>query len=229
MEVPVLLFEFEGVLAETAALRRDALADALGSDGIALNDDLMALATGRSIEDAVQRIRRAVGASDDAVATEICRMKAERAFAERAGKGLSLQRGVRRTLDALAGIARLAIVTRALRREVAFVLDLAGLEGLFRPIIALEDATPPKPDRAPYLLAMAKVGQLFPGQTLRALAVEDSVLGARAAHAAGIPTLLVGSLPAHEAMEADAWIETLAELTPDRVRSLTALSAQGPQ
>jgi HAD superfamily hydrolase (TIGR01509 family) len=229
MEVPVLLFEFEGVLAETAALRWDALAEALGSDGIALTPDLLPLVAGRSTEEAVQRIRRAVGAPDDAVATEICRMKAERAFAERAGKGLSLRPGLRKTLDALAGIARLAIVTRASRREVAFVLDLAGLDGLFRPIIALEDTTPPKPDRAPYLAAMAKVGQLFPGQTLRALAIEDSVHGARAAHAVGIPTLLVGDLPAHEAMEADAWIESLSELTPERVRSLTALSAKGPQ
>lgn len=227
MEVPVLLVEFEGVLADTAALRRDALAVALALDGIALTDGLVHLASGHTTEDAVRRIREAVGAPDDATASEICHLRAERAFAERAGKGLSLQRGARKALEALSGGSRIALVTRASRREVAFVLDLAGLDGLFRPVIAMEDVQPPKPDRAPYVAAMKKVAELFPGQTLRGLALEDTVVGARAAHAAGLATVLVGDLGAHEAMEADAWVESLADLTPERVRSLTGHRAEG--
>jgi len=227
MEVPVLLIEFEGVLADTAALRRDALAEALALDGISLTDELTQLAAGYATEDAVSRIREAVGAPDDATASQICHLRAERAFAERAGKGLSLQRGAREALEALSGGARLALVTRASRREVAFVLDLAGLDSLFRPVIALEDVQPAKPDRAPYLAAMRKVSQLFPGQTLRGLAIEDTVVGARAAHAAGLAAVLVGDLHPHEAMEADAWVESLAELTPERVRSLIGNRAEG--
>ena len=227
MEVPVLLIEFEGVLADTAALRRDALAEALALDGIALTDGLLTLASGHTTEDAVSRIREAVGAPDDATASEICHLRAERAFALRAGKGLSLQKGARRALESLGSGARLALVTRASRREVTFVLDLAGLDSLFRPVITFEDVKPPKPDRAPYLAAMKKVTQLFPGQTLRGLAIEDSVVGARAAHAAGLSTVLVGDLPAHEAMEADAWVESLAELTPERVRALAGSRAEG--
>jgi beta-phosphoglucomutase-like phosphatase (HAD superfamily) len=227
MEVPVLLVEFEGVLADTAALRKDALAEALAADGITLTDELLSLARGRTVEDAVLRIRGAAGAPDDPTASEICRLRAERAFAVRAGKGLSLQPGARRAIEALVGVARIALVTRASRREVAFVLDLAGFDGLFRPIIACEDVQPPKPDRAPYAAALTRVAQLFPGQTLRGLAIEDTALGARAAHAAGIAAVLVGDLPAHEAMEADAWVESLRDLTPERVRSLTGHRTQG--
>lgn len=222
MDVPVLLVEFEGVVADTLAMRSDALSEALAADGIALNDQLLHLARGRSTEEAVRRIREAVGAPDDATATELGKLRAERAFAARAGKGLSLAPGAKGALEKLGAATRLAMVTRASRREVEFVLALAGLEGLFRPVIALEDVTPAKPDRAPYLAAMTKVAQLFPGQTLRGLAVEDTVEGAHGARAAGLSVALIGDLPAHEAMEADGWFDTLAALTPDRVRALLA-------
>lgn len=227
MEVPVLLIEFEGVLAETASLRKAALAESLAVDGIVLTAALFRHGAGYTTEEAVRRIRRAAGAEDDETAVELERLRAERAFASRVGKGLALPRGVRPVLEQLAGCARCAIVTRASRREVEFVLGLAGLEGVFRPVIALEDASPPKPSSAPYRAALARIEQLFPGQQLRALAVEDSVVGVRAARAAGIASVAVGPLSAHEALEADAWIETLGDLTPERVRALTGVSTVG--
>jgi beta-phosphoglucomutase-like phosphatase (HAD superfamily) len=227
MEVPVLLVEFEGVLANTAAMRFAALTEALAPDGIALSAELRALTYGRTTEEAIGLIRAAVGANDDPTAIELARLRAERAFAERAGKGLSLQPGVKQALERLATVGRLALVTRASRREVEFVLDLARLEGLFRPVIGLEDISPPKPDAAPYYGALARVRELFPGQTLRGLAVEDSAVGARAARAAGLLSVIIGDVPPHEAMEADAWFESLSDLTPERVRALIGISTEG--
>lgn len=226
MEVPVLLVEFEGVLADTAALRASALAEAMDADGIALTADLLRLAKGHSVEDAVHRIRAAVDALDDPTAVELCRLRAERAFAERAGKGLALQPGARVALERLSGVARLALVTRASRREVEFVLDLAGLGALFRPVITMEDAAP-KPATAPFTAALKRVGDLFPGQVLRGIAVEDSVEGVRAARAAGLTTVIVGAVQPQDAMEADCWVESLADLTPERVRSLLTHAPKG--
>ncbi len=225
MEVPVVLLEFEGVLTDTRTVREAALAEALAVDGLELTPTLAAIAHGRTTEDAVRRIRRAAGMPDDETAVELGRLRAERAFAARAGKGLTLTAGARPALEKLAATARCAIVTRASRREVEFVLGLAGLEGVFRPVIALEDATPPKPDAAPYRAALARIAQLFPGQQLKALAVEDSVIGVRAARAAGITTVAIGPFEAHEAMEADAWVESIVDLTPERVRALTGIAS----
>jgi beta-phosphoglucomutase-like phosphatase (HAD superfamily) len=87
-------------------------------------------------------------------------------------------------------------------------------------VIAAEDATPPKPDAAPYRMALARIAQLFPGQQLRALAVEDTLAGIRGARAAGIAAVALGPLPPHEALEADAWVASLADLTPEHVRML---------
>lgn len=229
MDVPVLMVEFEGVLADTAALRASAITEALTADSIALDDALLRTTAGLTTEEALRLIRHAVGAPDDPTALELSRLRTERAFAERVGKGLSLQPGARQALEKLSGVARLALVTRASRREVEFVLNLGGLESLFRPVIALEDCTPAKPARNPYDAALRRIGDLFPGQTLRGIAVEDTVLGVRAARAAGMMTVLVGDVPAHEAMEADSWIESIVDLTPDRVRALVCHAAKGMQ
>ena len=220
MDVPVLLIEFEGVLADTAAMRAAALVEAFGADDLSLTPALSALAPGLTTEQAVHRIRQAAGWPEDGTASEICRLRAERAFAARAGKGLSLQPAVRDAIERLSSFARLAIVTRASRREVEFALGLSGLDAMFRPVIALEDASSPKPSAAPHLAALDRMAQLFPGQHICALAIEDSVVGVRAARAAGIPSVAIGLLPVHEAVEADAWFPSLSDLTPTRAREI---------
>jgi len=227
MDVTVLLIEFEGVIADTAAPRAAALVEAFADDDVELTPRLAALAPGLTTEQAVHRIRAAAGLAEDGTAADLCRLRAERAFAARMGQGVNLQPGVRMALERLASQARCAIVTRASRREVEFVLGLSGLEGLFRPIIALEDAAAPKPSPAPYLAALARIGQLFPGQHLCALAVEDSVAGVHAARAAGLPSVVIGDLLAHEALEADAWFETLEMLTPSRAKETAGGARMG--
>lgn len=227
MELPVLLIEFENVLAETAAMRQSALAEALAADGISLTVELLALAQGRTFEDAIVAIREAVGAPDDPTAVELARLRAERVFAARLGKGVALAPDLRPTLEKLSAVARLALVTRAARRDVEFVLNLARLDGVFRPVIAQEDTREAKPARAPFDAALARVRELFPGQVLRGVAVEDCVPAVRAARDAGLLTVLVGTHPPQDAMEADCWVETLADFTPERLRLLLSPAVKG--
>lgn len=226
MEVPVLLLEFENVIVETDEARRGAIIESLAVEGIVATEAMLEAASGYSTEEAIRRARRAAGAPDDETAVELGRLRAERNFATRAGKGLALTTDARVAIERLAAHARIALVTRASRREVEFLLDLAGLDGLFRPIIACEDVHPCKPSPDPWVAALERIGQLFPGQQLKALAVEDHVLGLRAARAAGIASVGVGRIPAHEAIEGDAWMSSLADLTPERVRALTGVSSE---
>ena len=225
MDVPVLCLEFEGVIADTAAARATALAAALEPEGVTPSAALLAAARGHAVEDAVRRARRAAGLAEDETAVELGRLRAERAFAARIGKGIALHPGARLTLERLASHCRLALVTRASRREVEFLLALAGLEAAFRPVITSDDVRPAKPDRGAWVAALHRVGQLFPAQRILAVAVEDHVEGIRGARAAGLGCIAVGPMPAHEAVEADAWIDGLADLTPERVRALTAAAS----
>jgi len=225
MDLPVVCVELEGVVVDTEAVRLTALASALEGEGLTLTGAGAAAARGYPVEAAVRRARRALGAAEDETAVELGRLRAERAFAARIGKGILVHPAAKATLERLTSHCRLAIVTRAARREVEFLLSLAGLEALFRPVIALEDAPPGKPDHAPWQAAMDRVGQLFPGQRLRGIAVEDHVTGIRGARTAGLRCIGVGPLPAHEALEADAWLESIADLAPERLRSFAADAA----
>ncbi|MGY1812640.1 HAD family hydrolase [Blastococcus sp. SYSU D00820] len=97
---------------------------------------------------------------------------------------------VRTALDRLTGRFGLAAVTSSASSRLAACLGVTGLAPLFAPgrRFSAEDSLPEptsKPDPAVYLLAAERLG-IAPHE---GIAVEDSVNGARAAVAAGHPTV----------------------------------------
>lgn len=221
MSAPALIFEFEGVLADTAALRRAALRASLADEGIPLDDARFAAhCHGLPAREAVERLAIAESLPLDPTAVELAALRADRLFAERAGGGISLQPGAYPLLGQLAGRARLGIVTRATRRTVEFVLALAGLEHAFETIVTSDELREQKPSPAGYHLALsrfARRGVIEPGQ---ALAFEDSGPGIAAAVAAGVRCIAVGPLAAWQRMGADAALDSLSGVTPETIARL---------
>jgi len=98
------------------------------------------------------------------------------------------------------------------------VLALASLDAHFECIIASGDADP-KPSPAPYERALDRLSRRRPVRASEALALEDSVVGARAARAAGVRCVVVGAtaaaagaLPVADAAVATLEGETIASL-----------------
>lgn len=220
MELPVLCLECEGILIETVEARREAMAAALRAEGLTLSEGVWSEVLHEAVEVGITHARRRLGAPEDPTAVELARLRAEQGFADRIARGLTLVPDAVATLERLSAHARLVLVTRATRREVDLLLDRGGLPALFRPIVALDEVRPSKPAPAAWAHALAQVQTLFPAQQLRPIAVEDHLAGIRGARAAGCMTIMIGAVPAHEAIEADAWVETLADLTPERLRAL---------
>ena len=220
--LPVLLFELEGVLADTAAARRAALAQSFADEQLTFHDDECAeVCAGRTVRSAVVAALGELGVERDVVAIDLLTLRAERHFAARLAKGISLVNGARELLDALGGRTTLGIVTRAARPEVDFVLGLAGLEAAFGCIVSAEDCVDPKPSPAPYHMALARLARRNL-DTTGALAIEDGLDGIRSAHAAGLGCIAVGDLPAHHAIEADGYLPLLADLTAAGLDELAA-------
>lgn len=217
MRIDTVLLEFEGVLADTAAARRAALLRSLGDEGVELTEAeyQRACAGFPAREGAIAAAALRKSSLDD-TALELVALRAERHFAEAIGKGVALMPGARELVEGIHGRSRLAIVTRASRREVDFVLGLAGLEQAFEVIVARDDVLAPKPSPEGYERALQRLAKLRRvSRPTQSLALEDSAAGVLAARAVKIPVVAVGAVPSQYGAEADAHVDGLAGQTLD--------------
>jgi pyrophosphatase PpaX len=98
---------------------------------------------------------------------------------------------------------RLGIVTAKRHRSVQLAFDrLPGLEANFEIVVAAEDTTRHKPDPAPLLAALERLG----AQPLEAAYVGDSPFDVRAAKAAGVRAIAVawGGLHGEETLRRES-------------------------
>ena len=223
--IGAVLLELDGVLAETGAMRRDALVGALAAEGVALSaGEYEERCAGLPLPAAVRAALAARGRSADETLADLVRLRAERGFAALAARGVSLAPGAREFLRAAASRTRLALVTRATRREADLVLAFADARDLFECVVAAEDAAP-KPAPAPYERALERLARRRPVARSAAVALEDSLSGVRSARAAGLACVAVGPVPPEVALEADAHVATLAGFGVEPLQSLQALLA----
>jgi beta-phosphoglucomutase len=110
----------------------------------------------------------------------------------------------------------LAICSGALRHEIELILKVAGIRDEFEHITSAEDVMRGKPDPEGFLHALGALNRLQPDRQLHpfdCLAIEDSVPGIRAAHAAGMKVLAVANThDARDLHEADAVTWSLADV-----------------
>jgi HAD superfamily hydrolase (TIGR01509 family) len=91
---------------------------------------------------------------------------------------------------------QLAIVSGALRREIALVLELAGLAPHFAEIVAAEDVSACKPDPQGFNRAREALGV----SAARCVVIEDSLPGLAAARAAGLRCALLSTSHAEDSL-----------------------------
>ncbi len=191
-----ILFDFNGVIIDDEPQHCDALIATLAEDGISLDRDAYYREyLGFDDRECFRfTFARHGGAVDDA--------RVQGAI-ER--KNAHYQRALRQDLRLVPGAVdfveaaaldghQLAIVSGALRREIAFVLDQAGLTPHFAEIVAAEDVTVCKPDPQGYIRAREAIG-VAQG---RCVVIEDSLPGLAAARAAGLRCAMLTTSHAEE-------------------------------
>jgi beta-phosphoglucomutase len=220
--IQAVFFEFEGVVADTREARRMALLDTLEEDGVALSDEEYdegcASLPVRSAVRAAFSLRQIVG---DETAVALATVRAERRFAKAVEAGLSLTVGARALIESMLGQTRLGIVSRAARRDIEVTLSLAQLDYAFELIVSDDDPHPPKPSAEPYRAALERLARRRAVVPKHVVALEDGMMGIRSAHAAGLRCAVVGAVPAHVAVEADALISSLVGVTTASIDAVT--------
>ena len=137
-------------------------------------------------------------------------------FARRVADGSTVRAHVREAVHSIAGRARLAVVSGAVRSEVETVLCAAEID-VFDVIVSAEDVERGKPDPQGYDRALRRLG-VEPGE---AAAIEDTPAGVAAAKAAGVyVAALEGTVPAERLAVADELAPRLDAALVERLLAL---------
>jgi HAD superfamily hydrolase (TIGR01509 family) len=210
-----IVFDFDGVIANSEPLHYLAFRDVLRESGVAFPereyyerylgfDDLgvfKALAADRGLAWTRDRLGELVRSKADAI---------ERLERE----GSILFPGADTVIRRVAARLPLAIASGALGVEIRRVLDRAGLTACFTAIVAAEDTPVSKPAADPYNRALALLTEAAdsPLRSFECVAVEDSPWGLQSAKAAGLRTVAVAQTYSQGELDADLVIRSISDL-----------------
>jgi beta-phosphoglucomutase-like phosphatase (HAD superfamily) len=212
-----IVFDFDGVIADSEPLHLKAFQRALAEEGLTL--------------EAKEYFNRYLGYDDVGVFEAVARDRAlgwtARHITELvARKGMKLQGlisggdvlfpGAPAFIRAAAAEVPIAIASGALRHEIVQILEAAALDQLFRAIVASGDTPESKPSPGPYLLAFERLQQRAAHglDPRRCVAIEDSVWGLESARQAGLRCVgVTTSYTADELLGAELVVEGLHALT----------------
>ena len=211
-----IIFDFDGVIADSEPLHLLAFQQALAEDGIVLDRDAY--------------LSRYLGFDDPGVFAALARDRALPMDAQRirvlvARKGAKLQAllagghvlfpGAAAFIRDAAATVPVAIASGALRHEIVEIITAAGLAPHFSTIVASGDTPESKPSPAPYQLAF-KLIQEAAGRPLdprRCVAIEDSAWGLESARGAGLRCVGVTTSYTADQLDAELIVEGLEALT----------------
>ena len=226
MALRAIVFDFDGVLANSEPLHFAAFRDVLASRGVELTEQ--------------DYYTRYLGFDDVGVFKAV---NADRGMAwtsrdvggfvaDKALRLEELERDIPVLFPGAAEVIRrssatvpIAIASGALGPEIRRALKRAGLLQHFAAVVSAEDTAASKPAPDPYLRAVALLAAKTSGPTLltsHCVAVEDSRWGLQSARAAGLKTVAVTSSYEASVLEPDAdlVIASIDDLNVDDLRRL---------
>jgi beta-phosphoglucomutase len=219
MAVNAVVFDFDGVLADSEPLHLKAYQALLQPQGIHLDEaTYRERYLGYDDEGALQRIAEDNGLILGDEEIEMLVMEKGHVFERLVGARDVMYPGAADCVRRLAAAWPVGVASGALRADIDLILRGAGLGDLFRFIVAAGDTDRTKPAPDPYLRA-AELHGVAPGGCV---AIEDSHWGLESARAAGMRTIAITHTYPRDALagSADAVVESLAELTPDFIARL---------
>ena len=218
MVTQAIVFDFDGVLADSEPLHLRVYQELLEPHGIHL-DQATYCAKYLGFDD--EGVFRQVAIDYKLLLgdEEIEMLIAEKArrFGALVSAGNVLYPGAAACAGRLGAVWPLGIASGALRAEIELMLRGAALLDAFRFIVSSGDTEHTKPAPDPYLRA----AELHGVPAAACVAIEDSHWGLQSARAAGMRTIAVThTYPRETLTEADAIVDSLDEMTVEFVRKL---------
>jgi beta-phosphoglucomutase len=218
MPIQAVVFDFDGVLANSEPLHLRAYQQVLAAHGASISrEEYYRDYLGFDDVGVFEAIGKAHGQAWNE--RQIAALVAEKTavFDEIVRSGDLLYPGAAACVERLAARYPLGIASGALRHEIEAVLEKNGLDRHINFIVAAGDTPSSKPAPDPYRRAAELHGRA-PGDCV---AIEDSRWGIESAKAAGLWCIgITQTYPARELGAADAVIDSLDEFTVNLIEGL---------
>jgi beta-phosphoglucomutase len=212
-----IVFDFDGVIADSEPLHLRAFQHALADEGIELTpQEYYTRYLGYDDVGVFETLARDRGVvlNERQVAALVARKGVRRQ--QMMQEGSVLFPGVREFIREAAAAVPIGIPSGALPPEIEEIVQAAGVADLFAVIVAAGDTPQSKPSPAPYRLAFERLREATSDglDPRRCVAIEDSRWGLESAQGAGLRCVgVTNSYPAHELPGAELIVDGLKELT----------------
>lgn len=219
-----IIFDFDGVIADTEPLHFVGFRHTLAEIGISLTEsDYYANYLGYDDRGCFIAALTAHKRPTDSDTLEGLMQRKARVYLESVKKNLVIFPGVPEFVHEAAATYPLAIASGALRHEIEVILEQAGLQKEFLHITSAEDVTIGKPNPQPFLHALTALNRQRPEQTIAAgscLVIEDSIPGIRSAKTAGMKVLaLANTHTLQDLHEAHVVAQSLVQIRLSELRT----------
>jgi beta-phosphoglucomutase-like phosphatase (HAD superfamily) len=191
----VVIVAFDGLIADSLALRADVVSVAMRAEGWSSSARLTSLVVGRDFREAIHDAVVHDGLHVDETALDVATMHARQLFSQRVADGLLLTPGATRWIERRAAAGtRLVLRADSARRDVQHVLEHAGIADAFMSIRCCDD--PPRSDvssiERSYAAVVARLAQHHGMSEISAVERDDraaTVARAFVRHAAALAVL----------------------------------------
>lgn len=187
----LLIFDFDGTVADTTPLHAEAFGQVLSPLGIAVNYPAIA---GMKTLDAMRKCLADAGHSPSDEELRVLVTAKQQAVRQMISTELSALPGVPEFLQWARPRYRLGMATSGSRGTVELALRKLGYIGWFDPLVCADDMMQAKPDPEGFLTVL----QLTGTKAADALVFEDSEAGFAAARAAGLSFVDARQNPWHQ-------------------------------
>jgi beta-phosphoglucomutase len=226
MDLQAIIFDFDGVLADTEPLHFKVFQEELADLGLSLSSrEYLDRYLGYTDREVFEAVARDAGVLLSAAHIDRLVTRKSRRIVELVESTPVVYAGVASRVRDWSEVIPLAIASGALRGEIDTMLDAAGLTSCFRVIVSANDPVEGKPSPQPYRLAMARLAEQLrePVDPGRCAAIEDSVWGIAAARSAGMRVIgVTSSYPAESLREAHLVVDSVGSLSLSAVNGVIA-------
>jgi HAD superfamily hydrolase (TIGR01509 family) len=224
MSVRAIVFDFDGVLADSEPLHLRSYQEILTPHGVRLTkDNYCERYLGFDDEGAFRKIASDFGLLFGDEEIDLLMREKTRVFQALLSGANVLYPGAAACVERLAAVWPIGIASGALRHEIELMLQGARIRDAFRFIVAAGDTDLTKPAPDPYLRA-AELHGVNPSDCI---AIEDSVWGLKSAKDAGMRTVgITHTYPRADLEDADVVIDSLDELTERLIRGVQPAEAR---